>query len=248
MPQPFYKLVKGRFTKMEMGPEKVNARPKLALQAFSVISHWAAAESALAQVAVSIVGGRQNPVIEFFSGLTSDSLKMAALKTLAMSHLAPDRFEVFTVLLDLYATAQALRNPIAHGMWGICETMPDALLVIDTRDKLKLDGNYDRLERQLDDAKMQKKPVEEIDAICDQMNEQYTLRMKATMVYRNKDFGAIIREIRTVYGFLTHFNHVVERDHMAPIFGSQQLFQWLVRQPVLRTRIQFVRSRAKGGP
>jgi hypothetical protein len=62
-------------------------------------------------------------------------------------------------------------------------------------------------------------------------------RMRTTMVYRARDFGMIVKEIKTICDFLTWFNNVAERDQLPPIFGSQQAFQWLVRQPAIRNKL-----------
>lgn len=229
-----------------MGPGEEQKRPKLAALAFSVISHMACADSMLAQLAGSLTMGRAKPVIELFADAQNETRKSAILHALARSHLEPDRLELFDAIIKLYDRAGALRNPIGHGVWGAIDRLPDALLLINPRDELLVDGRIDLIRQKRKEAA---KAGEEFEVVAlnrleDALFEEYR---RLIVVYREKDFLDIIRQIESVWNFLGEFNALVRRDRQIPS-GGQRKFDALARQPEIRTLIEHSRKASKARP
>ncbi|MCP5411530.1 MAG: hypothetical protein H6924_05270 [Alphaproteobacteria bacterium] len=234
MPQPLSKVVRDNPGCILIGNGEEAARPELAALAFSVIAAMSTVDSLMARLVASITAGKSKPIIDYFVQSRNDARKEAMIKALALSHLRQTRLVVFNRLWKEYQRVQSLRNPIAHHLWGTCEKLAyDAVVCSDPRKTLSLDSRRADLRDQISKAK--KFADGALLARLEREEAEMWRDYQATiMVYREKDFRDIIRDMANLRGMLFSFNRVVESDAVAPK-EARQIFRQLTQQPEYRS-------------
>jgi len=116
-------------------------RPALAQLAAQVVATWADIEYQLGGMLATMLGANAAPSIAMFYALTSGAAQMAALRAAAASVLDEGSrdHELFEVIIQQAERAARPRHRFAHWVWGHCNELPDALLLIDPEALVKHD-------------------------------------------------------------------------------------------------------------
>jgi hypothetical protein len=69
----------------------------------------------------------------FFSSLRRSSAQRDALKAAADVVLDDQSNEVFAATLNVIKSVETQRNDLAHGLWAVCNELPDAMLWIEQK-------------------------------------------------------------------------------------------------------------------
>ena len=235
MPQPLSSFKKPKAT-VYIRPSAVGINPELAALALSVIGHSSRADAALAQLAATLSAGQVEAVVDYYVSRRGDSTKFAVLETLAVASLKPDRHAIFRDLLKLHSRAQDRRQPLAHWLWGSCNDLPDALLLLDPRDELRRAGKSKQAQTELIEA-AKSGDIERIKAASAKTHPVPEDLHSKLMVYHAPDFEDIIRQISVVADLIMEFENVVNFDRMLPEQG-EQIFQTLIHRPELQSLIE----------
>jgi hypothetical protein len=215
-------------------PASVLQRPALAAMAFAVENHMSGVDAMIASLVGTLAPGAATAVIDYFLDLRNDAPKAAMIQALARSQLIPDYLILFSKVWKLYETAQKLRNPIAHWVWGICDELPDALVCVNPHDLLKVDAKRDAMGEIIASAHMDAPTLREdaagvADAIL------FAEYEKEAQVYREKDFEDIIRDLQTLYDIVREFHEMVRLFFDRPEEGYQKYLQ-LIQKPAFRNQ------------
>ena len=204
MPQPLSrvkKLKKGR----QGGPFVLIQRPELALYVMGVISAWSHVEIALGRILANCLLAESSAGLAMYMSLSGGAAKRAALEAATSQSLNPDKLALFTLIMKAIKPVRERRNDFAHGIWGISEEMPDALL---------WDSATDNLEA------------------YDLSAKKHLSRPEATLVYRKADLERDLEDAQDAVacahgmGVLIHPGHAHAHE--------QTLIQLLARPLVVR--------------
>lgn len=124
------------------GPRVLLQRPELAALIGCICADWAYVEDSLAAFYGHLMGvylpeypGFEPPshpvALQVMDELQSVHAKVSLVKKLAGWIIKDEnlKLETFSVLDKLRKAGEG-RNMVAHGVWGICKTEPDALILI----------------------------------------------------------------------------------------------------------------------
>ena len=133
----------GKGKSVSYGPRTLLKRPELAALIGCACADWAYIESAIGQFYSRLMGvylpitpgpPPTHPVaLQVMEELQSNQAKINLVKKLA-TWVIKDEAQIKDVLtvLDTLRKAGEGRNKLAHGIWGICESEPDALILCPT--------------------------------------------------------------------------------------------------------------------
>ena len=129
-------------------------RPELAAHAANVCANWALIEWEMAWL-YALLMGRSLPkihknnipmhpaAIQIFDALNSLAPRIDLIERL-LRLTAPQQVEQFErVLRDKIKKRFNERSVIAHGMWGLCDAYPDALILVKSTDHSKIYRKHD---------------------------------------------------------------------------------------------------------
>lgn len=112
------------------GSDSLGKRPDLAVIVATAICQWASVDARLAALLVRILGGSSKPSYAMFSAI-HQTAQQAALDAAARAALSSDDYDRFRAVLKVYQRNSKTRNQFAHWIWGHCDSIPDALLLLD---------------------------------------------------------------------------------------------------------------------
>ena len=112
-------------------PKAIALRPKLSPLIAEIIARWAGIEAATVAVLSHLMGAEARPVAAMLNAITSASAQMDMIEAAAWAKLFDPDLEAFEALIKIARAAAKKRNAIAHHLWGHCEDLPDALLLIE---------------------------------------------------------------------------------------------------------------------
>jgi len=211
------------------GPDRPLEEEALSALAFGVENHMAHLDYVMAGIVGSLTVGKAKPVIDYYLELRNDSSKSAMIHAMARSHLEPDRLKAFNSIWKLYEIVRKQRNPIAHWIWGTCEKLPKALVCIDPRAIMKIEGKRDVMNAL---ARKAKKENNAFEAMAFE-EASWVIRSEANkefQVYRESDFREIMRDMKVALTLVAAFSVVVRDDRIDPEVG-QQKFRQLIQMP-----------------
>lgn len=130
-------------TSVSAGPGMILMRPELAALIGSICSGWAFVESSLGMfyghlmgVYLEISPGYEPPshpvAHQIFDEIHTIQSRIQLVEKLAdWVKDEPQKIDILKVLKKLKRAAQC-RNKVAHGVWGVCESEPKALILLQT--------------------------------------------------------------------------------------------------------------------
>lgn len=150
---------------------------------------WAEIEAQLGRFLVTIMGSNAPATLAMFHAVQNSQAKIDMILAAAPAVLPPKKLEWWDAIAPLAIAAAKQRHQFAHHIWGLCHELPEALLLVDPRDRLShtveehkllntLSKNPTSDELKEYEAKLPKFPLEKV------------------MVYLKKDFESYIETTR----------------------------------------------------
>jgi len=118
------KITKGR----RGGPFIILERPALAPYVIGVITAWSHTEVALGRILAHILHTESSVGLQMYLSLVGGAQRRAVLRGAAERGLTGKDLSLFNVVMKAIKPIGERRNDFAHGLWGIAEELPDALL------------------------------------------------------------------------------------------------------------------------
>jgi hypothetical protein len=140
MPQPLNRVV--RNATFRHNPFVLDTKPIMAQLVARIFAHWGLIEYRLSLLLVRVLGADATPSLAMFSTLIAQHLQLRALEAAAQAALSTEEFRVFKAALAVAERVQTPRNELAHGIWGGCHELPDALLVADPKASKEQDKEF----------------------------------------------------------------------------------------------------------
>lgn len=114
-------------------PKAISDRPELAILIARAIAGWAEIEARMAESIVNMLGANAEPTLAMFSAINSASAQLDAIKAVASSVLDVRKKRIFDSVMARAKISSRNRNHLAHRVWGLSESLPDAILLIDNK-------------------------------------------------------------------------------------------------------------------
>ena len=145
MPQPLSSFKNpGGIRLSNVGDYPLQRHEHLATLAAEVIVSWSNVESFHLNLYMTLLGGPGQQAADIYLSLKSRSAKGEAIRAAAES--IPQEYEdLLRKILSISKSRQKDRDAIAHGIFGDCTGIPDALLIASPRDMLLSGHDPDKI-------------------------------------------------------------------------------------------------------
>ena len=170
---------------------------------------------------VRILGAAEAPALAMFDTLTAQHLQLGALKAAARAALSKQEHRVLIAGLEVAKRVQTPRNHLAHWIWGVCDQLPNALLLADPKAQKKRDRD---LALALEKSETGILGAEQIECLM-------TYDPSTVLVYRINDLERAATdtiEARSVTFSVCNYldpHHRALRDHLFDSLCKQRLFR-----------------------
>jgi hypothetical protein len=108
-------------------------RPEVAAWVAQCIANWSWVESVTGNLFVNLLGTNLTAGAALYNDMTSALAKDRALRSVALAAVSPTEYTLFEALLKVKASLQTTRDRLAHWYWGVCNELPDGLVLVDPR-------------------------------------------------------------------------------------------------------------------
>lgn len=201
MPQPLSSLLsKDDPWSITINPHELAKHPQRTVQVAEVIARASSIEHGLAMILVHVLHASPEPAFAMFSEVMDAGNRRAMIVAAAKAALSADDSESLEAIMSVVRTQIDHRNKFAHWLWGACEQVPDALLLVDPRYLL---GHARRLQQVRRDIAATK---EEFEEIINAMNFDFD----RIYVYREADFKSILHDFRETEGIVNAFASIID--------------------------------------
>jgi len=112
-------------------PRLLGQRPALAALVAETISTWSYAEHALGRSVAAMSRGINAAEMEEYIDNWRLPARMKIVRRVATVELVAPYLATFLKVLDVITGFATRRHAFAHGVWGLVEALPDALLLVD---------------------------------------------------------------------------------------------------------------------
>jgi hypothetical protein len=120
--------------KYRMPANALSERPELAALVGECIAFWSQVEGQLAILLSAIMKTEKAIAAAIFLSIRNSRAQREALTAAAEIALSGRELEMFRAIAVVYQSLDTQRTDLAHGIFGICEELPDALLWINSKD------------------------------------------------------------------------------------------------------------------
>jgi hypothetical protein len=190
MPQPLSKFIKpGVPWAMAIDAAEIPKKPALAVLIAETVAKASAMEHGMAMILVHLLHASPEPAFAMFSEVMDAGNKRSMILAAARAALPAEDFEAFEAISSAYRTQMDVRNKFAHWLWGSCDQVDDALVLVDPRYMLKHRRNHQQVWNSDEDFGVAE-------------TERHELRMAAMSydfdkiyVYRKADFDNVLRDL-----------------------------------------------------
>src|SRR4051794_13329245 len=115
-----------------VGPTCLEQRPALAAIIGQCMGMWANAELHVALSLGALLGVESDAAVAVFLSLRNARAQREAISAAAAIILSADEFDVFDATMAVYSAVGRHRHDLAHGIYGIADELPDAVLWTET--------------------------------------------------------------------------------------------------------------------
>jgi hypothetical protein len=140
MPQPLSRVKSVR--SITWGAYALSQRPDLAAIVLSCIAQWAQAEIKLGSLLGALMRSDKAIAVSMYLRLTNAEARRSVLDAAAATSLNDDDYTLFATAMKAIKPIRDRRNDFAHGLWGITNEIPDALLWVSADDHLAYDVTF----------------------------------------------------------------------------------------------------------
>jgi hypothetical protein len=117
-----------------VGPGVIAQRPELASLIAQCIAMWNDAELQMALSLGAILKTNSDAAVALFLAIKTSRTQRDALSSVARLLLSGADLDAFDALLIVYEGLEKQRNALAHGLYGVVDSLPDAILWTDIQD------------------------------------------------------------------------------------------------------------------
>jgi hypothetical protein len=136
---PIKTLIDG--PRIALNPQALMERPDVAAWVAQCIANWSWVDSATGTLFVNLVGTNMSAGAILYAEMTSALAKDRSLRALGLARLEKADIPLLEALMSLLKSGQATRDKLAHWYWGVCEQIPDGLVLVDPRYLMKHRAN-----------------------------------------------------------------------------------------------------------
>ena len=140
MPQPLSKVVLN--PNIAIDALYVYNYPDFCGQIMRVIAHWAHIDGNLATILTRMLKADIEVGAAMYTALSSAEARKSALLAAAKIALSEIQFLMLRAVLKTTAHSRSRRNEFAHHVWGVCEQIPDSLLLLHPNIVLAMNVSY----------------------------------------------------------------------------------------------------------
>lgn len=240
MPQPLssFPSIRQQYN-IRWGYETLTERTELAQLVAQVIAVGAQIEYAQDRAVSTIVGHDNDLAFAMFASLKSPTVRKSTMSELAEDRLSGAIRTTFNVAISAYDTVSGHRNDFAHHIWGICDQLPDALLLSHPKHRV-----YDerRMFKYIDWLDAGNTPTD-----AESHMNAYTPNFNKIMVYKRPDFDDIIGrldECAKIWGTLSF----ILQNRGWPMPPRARLYRWLLKTRLFYEQRRKAKRRTGGKP
>lgn len=117
-----------------IGPGCLAQRPHLAGLIGQCIAMWNDAELQMALSLGAILKVNSDAAVALYLAIRTSRTQRDAMSAVARLLLSKEDLEVFEAVLSVYGSLEKQRNALAHGLFGVADDLPDAVLWSDIQD------------------------------------------------------------------------------------------------------------------
>ncbi|MFK0331036.1 hypothetical protein ACIQUB_07920 [Rhizobium sp. NPDC090275] len=203
MPQPLSNsITKESPYNLAFNADELRTRPLLAAKVSEFIARASALDHGMAMVLVSLLHASPEPAFAMFSEVLDAGNRRAMILAAARSTLDAEHFEMLEVVSNAVRMQIDVRNKFAHWLWGGCEQLPDALLLVDPRYLLGHARHFQKVwtDDPLVEQDVERAHEERMAAIRFDFDKIY--------VYRATDLDQSLRDMTETQGMLDDFGYM----------------------------------------
>jgi hypothetical protein len=194
----------------------------LAVAFASAIASCSQAECWYGNVLTFLLGESPEVALAMLQEDRSTELQVKRINAAAGQRLQPDELMLFEAAMEVARAPTNRRHTLAHGLVGVCEELPDALLIADPRDFQLLVLKVFRNHRGLPAASK------------DEVRRASREFCKKVLVYQVDDLDEVTKEFEQSIGILMHLSVLCAPAHHAKADALRQLEA--IREITLRVR------------
>lgn len=131
-PQPLSKV--RRSAVPLFGYHALGRRPQLAIRVVETVAAWAQVEVALGLTAATLLGANASTVMAMHASLNGFQPRADSLLAAARTRLPERDGDLFEATLGVIRKAATRRHEFAHWLWGYCDELPEALLLVEPKE------------------------------------------------------------------------------------------------------------------
>jgi hypothetical protein len=117
-----------------IGPGCLAQRPHLASLIGQCIAMWNDAELQMALSLGAILKVNSDAAVALYLAIRTSRTQRDAMSAVARLLLSEEDLKVFEGVLSVYGSLEKQRNALAHGLFGVADDLPDAVLWSDIQD------------------------------------------------------------------------------------------------------------------
>jgi hypothetical protein len=115
-----------------MGPDSLIERPEHAALIGQSCAAWSYVEAEMAVLLGALLGANSEAAIAVYQTLRRAAARVAAINAAAQIVLTPQEKELIEAIFNIHQSAEAERNALSHGCFIAVESMPDAIVWIES--------------------------------------------------------------------------------------------------------------------
>src|SRR5829696_3925986 len=121
-----------------IGPRTLDERPELAALVGRCIALWTEVELQMALILAAVLKANTAGAVAVFLALKNVRTRRDVLEAAAKATLSGEALKIFGAFLTYHRSVETQRNDLAHGIFGVAEAIPDAILWTTTSDDVAL--------------------------------------------------------------------------------------------------------------
>lgn len=203
MPQPLNKITLDSNISISFDPASLEREPELAALVAEAIATWSAIDHGLGMILVHLLGADAEAVLGMYSEVIDINRKRRLILGAGKAVLSDADFEILEAATLAARWQCTIRNKLAHGLWGQCDKVPDALIWTDQKHVLaQLYKRYN-----YDITKILR------DTNSDDIEDHHfrLFRKDKIYVYNKDDFKRVIRDFNEVANILGEVRFIFDR-------------------------------------
>lgn len=210
----------------EIGPHVVDARPEHVAAIGKCMTLWPDVLHTMAVLLGVLLGANSEATIAVFSTLRNARARRDGIRAAAEVVLDAPKIELFDAVMAVIGSAEKERDHLAHGCFGICRSIPDGVLWIESKHVTPWNVSM-----------LMKEP--------NFTGKEHAELAKKIFVYRLEDINAVHREIdeawKATFDFIAYLRWTPSQGGLSDV----ERYRQLCNSPRLATALSQIRQDRK---